>query len=308
MNVRLWIFFGALIWSGCIGVDYLEDPVIGERIEVSTLQAALMPTQNLQLAAVYFDKYGNESEVMLQWASNAPQIASVDENGRVNAIATGQAVITASFQTVLSEPITINVVSDENAVASVVISSPVTMVEIGENVSLTAVVNNINGLPLTGRTIEWFSENGSIVTVDATGELTAISNGIAGVHAKSEGVKSNSIDFAIGSDRAGTFVPAGGYNAEGMATLKLEGGNLILSLSDNFKTSFALGTYIYLSNSTSGSETFSKGVEVAQIFSNGARTFDISSIDPNIGLFDYRYIIILCRPARVTFGFADLNQ
>lgn len=306
--MKLWIFFGALILSGCIGVDYLEDPVIGERIEVSTLQAALMPTQTLQLNAVYFDKYGTESEVMLQWASNAPQIATVDENGMVTALATGQAVIAASFQTVLSEPITINVVSDENAVASVVISSPVTMVEIGEKVSLTAVVNNINGLPLTGRTIEWFSENGEIVTVDATGELTAVSNGIAGVHAKSEGVKSNSIDFAIGSDRAGTFVPAGGYNAEGMATLKLEGGKLILSLSDNFKASFALGTYVYLSNSTSGSETFSKGVEIAQIFSNGARTFDISSINKNIGLFDYRYVVILCKPARVTFGFADLNQ
>jgi len=307
MNVRLWILFEALMLVGCIGVDYLEDPVIGERIEVSTLQAALMPTQNLQLTAVYFDKYGNETEDMLQWASNAPQIASVDENGVVTAIATGQAVITAFFQTVLSEPININVVSDENAVASVVISSPVTMVEIGEKVSLTAVVNNINGLPLAGRTIEWFSENSAIVTVDATGELTAVSNGIAGVHAKSEGVKSNSIDFAIGSDRAGTFVPAGGYNAEGMATLKLEEGKLMLTLSDNFKTSFALGTYIYLSNSTSGSETFSKGVEIAQIFNSGAKTFNISSINPNVGLFDFRYVIILCKPARLTFGFADLN-
>ncbi len=308
MNARLRIIFAALFLSGCIGVDYLEDPVIGERIEVSTLQAALMPTQTFQLTAVYFDKYGIESDVMLQWTSNAPQIASVDENGMVTAMATGQAVITASYQTALSEPINITVVSDENAVASVVISSPVTMLETGEKVSLTAVVKNINGLPLTGRNIEWFSENGSIVTVDATGELTAVSNGIAGVYAKSEGVKSNSIDFAIGSDRAGTFVPAGGYNAEGMATLKLDGGKLLLSLSDNFKASFALGTYVYLSNSTSGSETFSKGVEVAQIFNNGAKTFDISSINPNIGLFDYRYIVILCKPARVTFGFADLNQ
>ena len=125
--------------------------------------------------------------------------------------------------------------------------------------------------------MEWFSENSSIVTVDAAGELTAIANGIAGVHAKSEGVKSNSIDFVVGSDRTGTFVPAGGYNAEGMATLKLEDGKLLLEFNDNFKTSFALGTYVYLSNSTSGSETFSSGVEIAQIFANGAKTFDISS-------------------------------
>jgi hypothetical protein len=89
MNVRLTIFFAALSFSGCIGVDYLEDPIIGERIEVSTLQAALMPTQSLQITAVYFDQYGIEREVMLQWSSNAPQIAGVDENGLVTAMANG---------------------------------------------------------------------------------------------------------------------------------------------------------------------------------------------------------------------------
>lgn len=307
MKATFQLFFASLFLSGCIGIDYLEDPIVGERIEVSTLQAALMPAQTLQLTALYFDQYGIERQVMLNWASSAPQIAQVDENGQVTAVANGQAIITASYQTALSEPVSITVVSDENAVARVDVSSPVSMLKIGEKVNLTAIVTNINGALLAGRTVEWFSENSSIVTIDASGELTAIANGIAGIHAKSEGVKSNVIDFAIGSDRAGTFVAAGGYNAEGMATLKLQDGKLVLSLSDNFKTSFALGTYVYLSNSTSGSETFSRGIEIAQILNNGAKTFEISSINPNIGLFDYRYVIILCKPARVTFGYADLN-
>ena len=46
----------------------------------------------------------------------------------------------------------------------------------------------------------------------------------------------------------GNFVIIGGYEASGSTILKIENGNLILKLLPNFKTSFALGTYIYLSN------------------------------------------------------------
>jgi hypothetical protein len=111
----------------------------------------------------------------------------------------------------------------------------------------------------------------------------------------------------VGSSRVGTFVPAGGYAAEGMAVLRFSGEQVVLELSDNFKTSFALGTFVYLSNSTSGSATFSNGLELGQITTSGAKTFNVSVLHPTVGLFDYRYVIILCKPARVTFGYADMN-
>lgn len=307
MKPRLQIFFMALAFSGCIGTDYLEDPIIGERVEVTPLQVALMPGQTAKLNAVYFDTYGVEQEANMIWTSDKPGVAVVDENGMVTAITVGQAVVTASFQTAVSQSVNINVVLDENAVAVVEATATKTQLEAGQETVVTALVKNIEGSLLDGRMVEWFSENSSIVTVDSQGKVRAIANGLAGVHAKSEGVKSNSIEFVVGSARTGDFVKAGGYNAEGMAVLRQEGGDVILELNDGFKTSFALGTFIYLSNTTSGSGTFSNGLEIAQIFGNGAKSFNVTDIHPDVALFDYRYVVILCKPARVTFGYADLD-
>ncbi|MFN0081517.1 MAG: hypothetical protein ACKVOM_03285, partial [Ferruginibacter sp.] len=107
--------------------------------------------------------------------------------------------------------------------------------------------------------------------------------------------------------RQGTFVKAGGYQASGNATLGVENGRLILRLQSNFVTSFALGTFIYLANSTNASAVRSGGLEIAQITTNGAHTFDVSSVSNNANINTYRYVVILCKPATVTFGFADLN-
>ena len=307
MKLRKLIFLMISALAGCIGVDHLEDPLVDERIEVSPRQVALMPAQSTQLSATYFYEYGMEDEATLQWTSTDPQVAAVNEDGVLLANQPGQAVITAAYKTAVSDAVNVTVVADENGVASVEVTSPKSVLSIGEKVVLSVAVKNINGENLEGKTVEWFSENSEIISVNDQGEVTALVNGLAGVHAKSENVKSNSIEFVIGTSRSGTFVPAGGYNAEGMAVLRLSGGDVILELSDNFKTSFALGTFVYLSNSTSGSSTFSNGLELGQITTDGAKTFNVSVIDPSIGLFDYRYVIILCKPARVTFGYADLN-
>jgi len=307
MKTRLQAFFVLLI-SGCIGTDYLEDPVVGERIDISPLNLALMPEQSTQLQAVYFDQYGIEQDVMLVWTSSAAEVVSVDNTGHVTAKGLGQATITAAYHTAISEGVNVTVVADEYAVAVVEVSSPTVALEIGEKVMLTAVVKNVAGVILTGRELEWFSENPAIVAINTDGEVEAISNGLAAVHAKAEGVKSNIIDFVIGSSRIADFVSAGGYKTQGKSILRIENGKLLLDFDDSFKTSFALGTYIYLSNSTSGSGTFSNGVEISQILTSGAKSFDISTIDATIGLYDYRYVIVLCKPARVTFGYADMNE
>jgi hypothetical protein len=92
-----------------------------------------------------------------------------------------------------------------------------------------------------------------------------------------------------------------------MAILKEVDGNIILELSSNFETSFALGTFIYMANVTNGSQVRSSGLEVAQITTNGAKSFNLTAINPGIKLTDYTYVIILCKPATVTFGYAQLN-
>jgi hypothetical protein len=297
-----------LLLGGCIGVDYLDDPIVGERIGTESQPVAILKGNTYQSKAKYYDQYGVEQMVDLVWSSSNSLIASVNEDGLVTGNASGQATIIVSFNTAESS-FQVNVVLDQNQVASVEISIPgnQTSLAIGGTVSLSVAVKNIEAQALADRTIEWFSENASIASVDNMGVVTGLGMGMVDIHAKSEGVKSNVITLSVGGGRSGSFVGAGGYTAAGTATLSVMDNKLILQLSNNFQTSFALGTFVYLANSTNGAQVRASGLEVAQITTNGAKTFDITAISPTTGLLDYRYVIILCKPATVTFGYADLN-
>jgi hypothetical protein len=296
-----------LIIVSCAEVDYFDDPIVGERIVVEQQQIALMSGQMNTVMASYFDQYGIPQDVTFVWSSTVPSVATVNSQGKVTAFMDGQTVVQPSYNGFAGPPVNVTVVSDLTSVALVQVTAPKTNLAQGEKVQLTSSVRNINSEVLPGKTVEWFSENSSIITVSASGEVTAVGQGVAEIHAKSEGVKSNSIVFTISTSRDGSFVPAGGYQARGTAILKNENNQLILELSSDFQTSFALGTYIYLANSTNGGTVKTSGFEVAQISTNGAKSFNITQINPNINLFDYRYVIILCKPAGLTFGFADLN-
>ena len=309
MILRLLIVIGILFTlSGCIGTDYVDDPIIGEQIEMSESQLALMVGESHPLSATYFDEYGIEKSVELLWTSSAPGVATVDSKGVVKAISAGQAMVVASFGSTLSSSVNITVVANANQVAKVEITSPSNKISlgVGESHALVVVVKNINNEILTSREVQWFSENASIATVN-NGVVTGVSTGLVDIHAKVEGVKSNLLNFSIGGGLSGSFVSAGGYKAIGMASLKELNGDIILEFSTNFETSFALGTFVYMSNVTNGSQVKANGLEVAQITTNGAKSFNLSAISPGIKLIDYKYVIILCKPASVTFGYAELK-
>lgn len=298
----------------CVGVDVLDDPIDllkGNTIVFLNTESnmlALRAGESFEVEAVYFDQYGIQRDYTLTWQSEDQSIATAND-GKVEGKEGGTTTIVVTYSDA-SSALQVTVVNDALEVASVTVETPSsTSLNLLEEVQLTANVRNIDGETLADKTIEWFTENAAIATVSSTGLVKAVANGVVEVHAKSEGVKSNSIIFTIGSsnERQGSFVPAGGYQAKGSATLSNIDGELILKLSDDFQTSFALGTFIYLANSTSGSQVKAGGFEVAQITTNGAKTFNISNLNASITIDQYKYVIILCKPASVTFGYAEMN-
>ncbi len=304
------IIYGISIWvalSACIGVDHVDDPIVGERIEIEQNQFALKIGEAQSIQATYYDEYGIEQAVDITWSSSAPAVVSVNQQGLITALGGGQAIIQASHKTAQGQ-VEVNVVLDANQVASVIIASPgnQTTLQVNEMVALTSMVKNINGDLLNGRSIEWMSQNTSIATVSDQGVVKGIGSGMVDIQAKVEGVNSNILTFSAGDGRSGMFIGSGGYKAIGTASLSVVNGKLTLVFSSTFETSFALGTFVYLANSTLGSEVRAGGLEIAQITTNGAKTFDISAISPSTGLFDYKYVIILCKPATITFGYSEL--
>jgi hypothetical protein len=157
--------------------------------------------------------------------------------------------------------------------------------------------------------VQYSSQDPDILSVNQDGIATGMANGFGQITATVEGVQSNTLGIQVGqTSRTGTFIGANGYDAAGATELFLaQNGDLMLRLEGNFDTDFALGTFIYLSNSTSGSTTRNEGLEIQEVTSGGAHLFNVANLDPAVGIEDFNYVIILCKPATITFGYAQLN-
>jgi hypothetical protein len=304
---RIGLILTGLILVKCVGTDHFDDPIVKERLVASPKTLALMLTQKGTVSSMYFNKYGVQQDIGVTWTSSKTAIATVDQAGVVSAVGAGQAQLFAQAGSA-ADTVQITVVGNVNDIAKVEISAIKTSFIIGESSSFSAVVKTINNTVISGKTIVWKSSNPSTVSIDANGMAMALANGSSVVTAEVEGVVSNTVTVTVGGARAGTFMKSGGYEATGTATLKLENNKLILQLGSDFKTSFALGTYIYLANNnTSGATIKTSGLEIQQITTNGAFTFDITAINVGVKLADYKYVIILCKPASVVFGYAELK-
>lgn len=313
----------SLLLSGCIGTDYRDDALrepaltllssnrlmikdnAGNPIEKGSLGFLGLVVGEKQVVQFdYLNSYGVKENPVITWQVANPAIASVNNN-EINALSVGSTFISATVGTA-TVAINLTVAANGISVATVMIASPTTTVlQPNQTVQLVASAKDVSGNLLMGKPIEWFTENAAIVTVSTNGLVTAVGNGSGEVHAKVEGVKSNSIKFNVGTVagvRTGTFQSAGGYSSVGSVIVQEMGSKVVVTLSSNFQASVALGTFIYLANSTSGGNVKSAGLELGQ-WSSGAKTFDV----PNVSLNQYKYVVVLCKPAGITFGYAELK-
>jgi len=318
-----------LLCASCVGVDFRDDTIRDPELNLLSSGTGKLkitdasgvtltkgksgllglPIGEKHLISVeYFDQYGVKNEPTLSWVVANTSILSVTNN-EITALATGSTSvnIAAGGANSAKVSITVTVVSDANAVAAVSISAPPsTTLDLNEEIQLSATAKNINDLILTNKSFEWFSDKPNIVTVSTSGLIKAIANGTAEVHAKVDGVKSNSIKFNVGAaagTRTGTFQSAGGYSTIGSVTVTESGNNLVVQLSSNFQASVAAGTYIYLANSTAGGNVKSAGLDLGLWTPSGTKTFSAAAVPLN----QYKYVVVLCRPFGLTFGFAELK-
>ncbi|MCX8489749.1 MAG: Ig-like domain-containing protein [Cyclobacteriaceae bacterium] len=268
---------------------------------------ALQVGEKQSISTEFFNRFGVKEASTIVWIFEKPAVASAVYN-EITALAVGTTQIGLSSGGA-SASISLTVVGDANAIASVVIMLPPTAIcaqlPINETVQLSTTAKNINGQNIAGKPFEWFSENSAIVSVSSTGLVTAKANGSAEIHAKAEGVKSNILKFNVGAAagiRIGTFQSAGGYSTVGSVTVEESGGKLVVKLSSDFRASIALGTFIYLANSTAGGNVKSAGLDLGA-WSIGNNDFDALGVTLN----QYKFVVVLCKPAGLTFGFAELK-
>ncbi|MCH2215353.1 MAG: Ig-like domain-containing protein [Flavobacteriales bacterium] len=295
---------------GCIGIDEEDAPIVGESIDLEIEQLALLVGDTAKVEAVFFNRYGIEENQQIFWESDDEDVASVDINGTVVGHVAGQSNLIASVGATVSRPLQVTVVEDVNAVAQVTISSPSGLqIDMGQQAVIETIIFNILNEELSGFEITFQSLDPDVISVDQEGTVTGLENGLGRIVAIVEGVYSNTLEIRVGAtSRQGNFVGANGYESSGSTELFFDGnGDLILELKDDFETDFALGTFIYLSNSTSGSVTRNEGLELQEIGSGGNHVFNVSDIASDTSIDDFQYVIVLCKPATITFGYAQLD-
>ncbi len=127
--------------------------------ESETLKATVLP-----------DYAGNHN---VTWQSSAPAIATVDNEGRVTAVAEGTAIITATAADGSGFSDVCNVTVEKIRATSISIVPESINFNQGENYQLTVTI-----LPAEAAAeVVWLSQNEEIATVDKTGKVTGIGIG-----------------------------------------------------------------------------------------------------------------------------------
>jgi len=145
-------------------------------VAISPSISALTVGETAQFSATPRDAAGNSlGGRTVTWTSSDPSKASVSSTGLVTAIAVGSVTISA---TVEGRAGSVQFTVAAAQVASVTIAPSNFSLGVGQTKQLVAIVVDERGNALSGRDLAWSSSNSQLVTVSASGLVTA--NGVGG--------------------------------------------------------------------------------------------------------------------------------
>ena len=154
--------------------------------------ATLQPNQVQDFTAVGFTAAGDTAQIAVSWSASGGTVDTNSAGGRhyghYHNASCGQYGLTAtSTPGNLNASANITVACAPAPVATVTVSPASINLQTGQTSQLTATLKDANGNVLTGRTVTWSSDNGSVATVSGTGLVTASGAGTATITATSEG-------------------------------------------------------------------------------------------------------------------------
>lgn len=161
------------------GGDKPDGPITPDAVAVTSVtlsktEADMIVGSTLQLTATV--NPSNASDKHVTWTSSNAAVASVTPTGLVTAISAGNANITASC-------------GGKSATCKISVTKPVTSVELDqteitldaeESLTLKATVKPDDA---TNKTVTWNSSKTDVATVDNTGKVTGVNNGVASITA-----------------------------------------------------------------------------------------------------------------------------
>lgn len=166
--------------AAAVGVDQLagqpagSGPAAALRLEPAVVY--LLPSENTRVSPRALRDDGSPAApVQVTWTSLRPDVASVDQNGNVVALAPGQGTIqvTAAAGLTATAPVVVQQAEFSVREGAQLALSP------GEIDTLHVIVTNQNGRTVNPLTLQWGSTDQSVVRVSLSGVVTAVGPGKA---------------------------------------------------------------------------------------------------------------------------------
>jgi len=183
--------------SGPVSITATADGVSGEvRLEVAPVRVdtvvvlpsrlSLVRGEEGALRTLLFSRDGKELEGReVEWSSSDGTIAEVSSEGTVTALRLGRAVVTATSEG-RSGTVTVEVIPVP--VASVELSPPTLIVEVGEVSAFQCLVRDAMGRALEERSTNWTVDDPSIVDLSGGGRVVGLRPGQATITVECGGV------------------------------------------------------------------------------------------------------------------------
>ncbi|MEL6918832.1 MAG: Ig-like domain-containing protein, partial [Bacteroidota bacterium] len=168
-----------LDWVAVLKADSESTTIAVTGIELSVENETLTIGGTIALEATISPS--DATNTGIDWSSSDSNIATVNADGLVTAIAEGQATITATtVDGGFTDTAVITVEESVISVTGLTLSPKTQTLEIGETVTLEATVSPSDA---TNSSIDWSSDDSNIATVNSEGLITALAEGQATITA-----------------------------------------------------------------------------------------------------------------------------
>ena len=159
-------------------VSKKANPVTAITLNKTTLR--LTEGENETLTVTYTPEDADGRSVT--WTSSDDNVAIVDANGNVTAVAEGAAIITATSGNGKTAQCAVVVSKKANPVTAIALNKTTLRLTEDENETLSVTYTPADA---DGRSVTWTTSNGNVATVDAQGKVTAVAEGTAIITATS---------------------------------------------------------------------------------------------------------------------------
>jgi hypothetical protein len=186
-------------------------PIASIVVSPSSAQLSALQ-QTTQLTATARTASGSSAAATFTWVSSSPDIASVDANGMVRAVANGTARITASSGAISGGADVIV----RQAAARVQLATGGDSIVAGTSRALTAAATDAGNASITTPEVIWTSSDLAVATVSATGVLTARARGQTRITARVDTATASSTVFV----RLADLVPGRDTSIAGVVSVR----------------------------------------------------------------------------------------